>query len=103
MKYSEMTQRQLIEGQERYNNLHNEGAEGYNPFTDELDRRVIEKKYTKTEWTRELTIQRREEWNKFAKSFRVMDAEVKALIMKKQAEQGWWMSDLKKAIKKHGL
>ena len=38
----EMTREQVIEAAKKYDRIHNEGAEGYNPYWSELERRETE-------------------------------------------------------------
>jgi len=85
----------------------NEGGEGYVPDFDEneyLEKKVKEanKKFA-TVWTLEETKERRENWNAYVTSI-IVDNKIEAKkVMKKQKEQGWGLSDLKKAINLHNL
>ena len=56
-----------------YDNLNNEGHEGYNPYRDELENLNTSQlsatdDIKKDEWTKEETIGHRIEWNTFVKS-----------------------------------
>lgn len=160
IKKIELTHTELIEKAKRYDNLHNEGGEGYNPYSAELERRQFE--YEKNlgkspeekklailkeievldcsiaresgtydaekiadlraqvkdieaeqdaifleTWTLEITKARRIEWNDFARGTmgnnRKVNHEIAQALTEKQREQGWWMDDLRKAVKLHNL
>ncbi len=45
----DMTREQIIKAGKKYDNLHNEGGEGYNPYWSEIDRREIEEANTRPE------------------------------------------------------
>lgn len=154
----ELTHEQLINKIKQYDNVHNEGGDGYNPYKDELSRRQFEyeknrvkspeeQKYAllkeiaaldcsiaresgsydagkisalrakieeieaKQEedflkiWTLEITKSRRIEWNTFASAAmaKYSRKELPAVITEKQRELGWWIDDLRKAVKIHNL
>ena len=160
IKKIELTHAQLIKKAHEYDNIHNEGGEGYNPYREELARRQFEyeknivkspeeQKYALLKeiaaldcsiaresgtydaakiaylraqvgeieakqdaefmeaWTLETTKKRRLEWNAFARSLmagsKKVTPEIAQALTKKQREQGWWMNDLKKAVKLHNL
>lgn len=134
---------------EKYDAIHNEGGEGYNPYREEMMQREYEAaaKHPRTEdavlrdlercdcdlarecgtyneakvaalhaelaavrqakedafvaaWPRDVTVARRSEWNEWVNS-RGDKAWIEA--PRKQARQGWWLDDLRKAIIMHGL
>ncbi|MGI5872564.1 MAG: hypothetical protein ACOX8T_11080 [Bacillota bacterium] len=63
-----------------------------------------EERFT-TEWTREVTIARRAEWNALVKSGKLGRGKKVDYAAKRAAEkaQGWTLDGLKRAIKLHGL
>lgn len=115
MDYSSMTVDELRAAERRYNRSHNEGGEGYNPYTDALDARY-EALHEATEvtfeaiWTADVTAARRIEWNYFAvkldtaKVFHKGDPKaVWAQISAKEIELGWTVADLKRAVALHNM
>jgi hypothetical protein len=95
-----LTHAQLKAQETKYNNIHNEGAEGFNPFTNELERRGNEefeamKNAENEEWTKEVTIARRAEFNSHKPT--------RATLPKIQKDLGYTFFDLQNAIKRHGL
>ena len=101
----------------RYDRVHNEGAEGFNPHARqiadleaELDRlasaEVTAAHQAKLaaedmEWTREVTTERRAAWNAWVRSQgpRVTPAQVATQVQR----QGWDTLQLKRHITRHGL
>lgn len=101
----------------RYDAGYNEGGEGFNPHAEALRR--LEREYDAVaeaeaearvtairlaevqEWTRNLTIARRAEWNAWVKAQgpQLHTAQVAAQIQR----QGWSLEALKAAIKRHRL
>lgn len=98
---------------------HNEGGEGYNPYTVELEalknqlsqelertapaRKAAALAAEEAEWTVELTTTRRAAWNAWvranAKGGKLAPAQVAIQIQ----AQGWSLEPLKRAIARHGL
>jgi len=113
--YSLLSDSDLRRKEREYNFVANEGGEGHNPYTNEIERRyeagaknreseknLKEEKFKKT-WTKEETAIRRKTWNDWAtKENIIFNAEGVNAINKKQAELGWGMADLQKAVKMHG-
>jgi hypothetical protein len=103
---------------DEYKNGMNEGGEGYNPYTAALAakyadedakkeaaaqvRMAARQAATDAEWTLEVTVQRRAEWNTWVKSHGAARVHI-AAITARIKEQGWHVEDLKAAIKRHGL
>lgn len=160
----EMTREQVIEAGRKYDRIHNEGGEGYNPYLREMERREMEEAqkrvaepktkkqqiddlYDKigkecgsiarewneeevdrkkaeyydeikkleeeievkfaSEWTREETQARRENWNGFIRTLinsnGRIDVKDQAKIYARVKDQGWGLNELKKAVKLHNL
>lgn len=101
----------------RYDAGLNDGGEGFNPHHDAI--RQLEREYDQAaeaqydarlaairqaevaEWTREVTLARRAEWNAWVKAqgTTIHTAQVAAQIQR----QGWSVEALKASIKRHGL
>jgi len=92
-----------------YDNLQNEGSsDGYNPYRDQLktllNKVSLAKNITQDiEWTKEVTIQRREEWKQWVLKVQENGKVSAKTVDNKQDLQGWVLSDLRTAIKNHNL
>ena len=100
-----MTITELMAAQKNYNNLHNEGGEGYNPYDEMLNKAVIEQA-RKPMWTKEQTIANRQAWNTEVKKLisahnggQVPAKEVNAL----EAKVGYRLVTLKAEVAKWGI
>ena len=95
-----MTIQEMVKKQKEYNEIHNEGGEGYNPYdaiiSAELDRQA------KTPiWTREETQSKREAWNNDVRALNhtATIADREAL----ERKHGFTFISLCCEIKKHNL
>mgnify|MGYP001567628757 CR=1 FL=1 len=95
-----MTIAALIKKQKEYNQIHNEGGEGYNPL-DEIIHKAAMVEAAKPLWTREQTQANRGGWNKSMRSFgsSITPDQLHAV----EAEYGFNFTTLKAEIKKHNL
>lgn len=106
---SEMTQQELSAKAREYRQRN---GGGYNPYDDALSERIIQDNVARAqanreEWTREVTEQRRDDWNARVKSGQFgapgsgkIDRQA---IAAQEAAQGWTMNELKQHITRHGL
>ena len=96
---------ELIKKMKEWDNIQNEGSsDGYNPYRDKLEtlqNKVLEAK--NITWTKETTITRRENWKQWVLKAQKNGKISSTDIHQKEQEQGWVISDLKNAIKKHNL
>lgn len=103
----------------RYDSGANEGGEGFNPHhaallalqaerdaavqASEAERMAARQAATEAEWTRELTVQRRADWNAWVRSHSTQGTLAALLIAEQIKAQGWSLDELKRAITRHGL
>jgi len=103
---SEMTMTELAKAA-RIQRMQNEGRDGCNPYQQEMELRQIAQADAKfaAEWTREVTQQRRTDWNARVRNgefTRHGKVDLK-LVAAAQKAQGWALTSLKVAIEMHGL
>ena len=94
----------LQKEQRDYNNLQNEGCEGFNPYDDQIDlivREIVKLEAAENfkEWTKEVTIERRNSWNKIVKSTDKSKLNINTI----ELTAGFKMHDLKSAIEYWGV
>ncbi len=73
----DMTDQELAQAQKQYNRLNNEGGDGFDRhFDEEWNRRAaIKVQAAKDEFTREVTIARRQEWRDLVSAGKIKDAQ----------------------------
>lgn len=79
----------------------NEGGYGFNPHIDVANNAA--RQAHEAAWSRETTQKRRVAWNSFVQAITVNGRVDMRKVANKQAEQGWTMTELQAAIKRHGL
>lgn len=95
-----MTIDEIKTARQKYNNIHNEGGEGYNPFDEILEaegRRLA----ATPRWTREQTQANRAAWNTSMRAFgaSITIHQIRAL----EAQHGFTHTVLAGEISKHNL
>lgn len=95
-----MTIAEIIKKRTAYNNLQNEGGEGYNPF-DAILNREIARQAAIPRWTKEQTQSKREAWNKDMRAHgtQITIAQLRAM----EAKHGFNFAILKSEVAKHNL
>ena len=101
----DMSDRELIDASRKWDAVQGEGGYSYNPYEIEKERRIdaelaAERKAREAEWTREVTIARRAEWNAKA---RAGEFRTHADVAAQERRQRWSITDLKSAIVRHAL
>ena len=105
-----MTYDQAVTARRDYNDLQNEGHEGYNPYDDAVSDAISDEVAAmiaadKIIWTREVTIDRRAAWNSRVKAgefSRGGKIDIRLIVAAEQA-QGWDVNALRTAISNHNL
>ena len=92
--------KELIKAQKTYNNIHNEGADGYNPYDALIDSEA-KRLAAIPKWTKEQTQANREAWNKTMRSFgsKITAQQLRAV----EAKFGFSLYTLKDEVAKHNL
>jgi len=98
----------MISKEKAYDNLYNEGEEGFNPYhyptpAQEAQMMADEQARFLTEWTLDVTKKRRAEWSSWVNNHRNVRALTGNFIAAKESEWGWRMVDLRRAVKHYEL
>jgi len=98
----EMTDAELAQAQKEFNRMNNESRDGFDTHFDiEWNRRAeLKVQAAKDEFTRKVTIARRQEWRDLVSAGKIKDAQS---AYNAEQKLGWTLDNLKEAIAKHNL
>ena len=85
----------------KYNNLMNEGCDGYVPSDPREAKLDAELRAMRAAWTKEVTMERRAAWNAEVMKYKAAGKKINLLELEKK--MGFKFSDMKHYITKHRL
>jgi hypothetical protein len=104
-----MTTADLHQAAHKYDRINNEGGDGYNPYDQEIDDRLVAelqaiKAANLLEWTLDTTLERKAEWNDRIRSGEFVRPDGNGdrdAVRRCEESQGWTSADLRRAVARH--